>query len=136
MAGFSRPDRAEGMFNYPRVGRSEMPPISNINFNRYLDMEPEADVQFYNQRDTDTSPAVDQDYEGYVGRSMNFKTKNLKDTAWLIPDRQYMREYRPVQKIDENRSLYSNIQGPRNGQPSFNDYTPRLGREGNIERAI
>ncbi|XP_053985816.1 CAPA peptides-like isoform X1 [Hylaeus volcanicus] len=137
MAGFTRLDRAAGLVQYPRVGRADLP-ISNVNFNRYHDMEPDTDFQFYNVHDMDLDSAPDRDYEGYAGRSMNFKNKNLKDAAWLIPNRLHMKEQRPPQKIDENRSLYSDAQvaGLRNGQTSLNDYTPRLGRETNVERGI
>ncbi|XP_076624856.1 CAPA peptides [Colletes latitarsis] len=135
MAGFTRLDRASGLVNFPRVGRSEMP-VSSINFNRYRDMEPDTEFQFYNEHDTGLDHAEDQDFEGYAGRSMNVKNKNLRDAAWLIPDRLRMKEYRSAQKIDDARSLFPNTQGSRNGQTSLNDYTPRLGREISAERGI
>ncbi|XP_043251098.1 CAPA peptides-like [Colletes gigas] len=120
MAGFSRLDRASGLVNFPRVGRSEMP-ISNINFNRYRDMEPDAEFQFYNEHDTDLDHAEDQDFEGYARRSMNVKNKNLKDAAWLIPDRLRMKEYRSAQKIDDTRSLFPNTQELRSSPSAFGD---------------
>ncbi|XP_078037056.1 CAPA peptides [Augochlora pura] len=116
----SRTDRAAGLVHYPRVGRSD-PPTSNVNFNRYRDSENDADLQFYNVRDLELDAALDQDYEGFQGRSRN---KNTRD-QWITGERP--REYRPVQKIDEPRPLFA--QGPRNSQLPLNDYTPRLGRD-------
>nr|XP_033332865.1 CAPA peptides-like [Megalopta genalis] len=115
-----RPDRAAGLVQFPRVGRSDLP-ASNVNFNRYRDPENDGDLQFYNVRDLELDAALDQDYEGFQGRSRN---KNSRD-QWITGERS--REYRPAQKIDEPRPLFA--QGPRNSQLPLNDYTPRLGRE-------
>ncbi|XP_076293803.1 CAPA peptides isoform X1 [Lasioglossum baleicum] len=116
-----RSERAAGLVQYPRVGRSDLP-TSNVNFNRYRDPENDGDLQFYNVRDLELDAALDQDYEGYQGRTRN---KNVRD-QWIL-DRP--REYRPLQKIDEPRPMFAGAQGPRNSQLALNDYTPRLGRE-------
>ncbi|XP_076230854.1 CAPA peptides isoform X2 [Calliopsis andreniformis] len=126
---FGRANRiwSAGLVHYPRVGRSG-PPVSHINFN---DVVPDKDFQFYNPRDADLNIA-DQDYEGFTGRSMTPKNteKTLKDPSWLFLDRlQAPKEYRASQKIDDSRPFYSSSRGPK-----INDYTPRLGREIDIER--
>ncbi|XP_017893192.1 CAPA peptides-like isoform X2 [Ceratina calcarata] len=116
--------RAVGLATYPRIGRSDL----SINFNRHGDIEPETEL--YNP-DLDSS---DKDYEdprnltpGYAGRIPNHVPKEL---AWLISP---SKDYRPWQKIDE-RPVYSPIRGSRNSQ--LNGYTPRLGRENDMERSL
>ncbi|XP_031845766.1 CAPA peptides isoform X2 [Nomia melanderi] len=123
MVGFSRSDRAAGLLHFPRVGRSD-PATSNVNFNWYRDPENDADLQFYNVRDLKLDAGLDQDYEGFTGRSRN---KNARD-QWIMPERPHA-DHRPMQKIDEPRPLFAGLQGPRNSQLALNDYTPRLGRE-------
>ncbi|XP_076682030.1 CAPA peptides isoform X1 [Andrena cerasifolii] len=134
MVNFARSDRAAGLLHYPRVGRSDLP-ISNVNFNG--DMEPDQDFQFYNEHDAGLDLPVDLDYEGFMERAMKPKhaEKTLKDPSWLIPNRLHLlKDYRPWQKIDDSKSLYPNARGSRNNQLTPNDYTPRLGREIDVER--
>ncbi|XP_043517011.1 CAPA peptides-like isoform X1 [Frieseomelitta varia] len=135
--------RAAGLMAYPRIGRSDVP-VSNLNFNRRHVMEPDTDFQFYSP-ELDSVP--DKDYEdvrntaaGSVGRSMNLKhvDKFPREARWLISDRiRLAKDYRPWQKIDEGRFVYPGslllARGSRNSQP--NGYTPRLGRENDVDRA-
>nr|XP_012141450.1 PREDICTED: uncharacterized protein LOC100879524 [Megachile rotundata] len=119
---------------YPRVGRSDAP---NVNFNRHREIEP--DSEFYNARDSDSDSTSEKDYQDssnvmslFKGRSMNpkYSDKMPKDSSWLIT-----KEYRPWQKIDEGRSHYNSLpiaRGFRNSQ--MNGYTPRLGRESDVDR--
>ncbi|XP_017790061.1 PREDICTED: CAPA peptides-like [Habropoda laboriosa] len=146
--------RASGLMAYPRIGRSNLmafPRIgrsdlatSNLNFNRRHDMEPEPDFQLYNS-DFDSAP--DKDYEdprnpdpGFPGRSMNLKhtDKIPKEIERLIQDLSRSKDYRPWQKINEARFPYSNslllTRGLRNSQ--LNGYTPRLGRENEVDRDL
>ncbi|CAK9823576.1 CAPA peptides [Anthophora retusa] len=135
--------RASGLMAYPRIGRSDLA-TSNLNFNRRHDMEQEPDFQLYNS-DFDSAP--DKDYEdprnlapGFPGRSTNLKhtDKIPKEISWLIQDRLRSKDYRPWQKIDDARFPYSNslllTRGSRNSQ--VNGYTPRLGRENDVDRAL
>lgn len=56
-----RSDRAQGMLHYPRVGRSDASGFGNLN--RFHDLSPETDVEFYAVRDVDPEALVDLDYE-------------------------------------------------------------------------
>ncbi|XP_043517012.1 CAPA peptides-like isoform X2 [Frieseomelitta varia] len=104
--------RAAGLMAYPRIGRSDVP-VSNLNFNRRHVMEPDTDFQFYSP-ELDSVP--DKDYEDRI---------------------RLAKDYRPWQKIDEGRFVYPGslllARGSRNSQP--NGYTPRLGRENDVDRA-
>ncbi|XP_034181775.1 CAPA peptides isoform X1 [Osmia lignaria lignaria] len=133
--------RASGLMAYPRIGRSDQP-VSNVNYNRHREMEPDTEMQFYNTHDSDLDSASEKDYEDsrnvisvFNGRSMNPKhsDKIPKDSSWLIT-----KEYRPWQKIDDGRSHHSNslllARGFRNSQ--MNGYTPRLGRESDADRTF
>lgn len=136
MVNFARSDRAAGLLHYPRVGRSDLP-ISNVNFNG--DMEPdqfynEHDAGLDLPVDLDYEGAAWLHSElrpsvrnrlpililtqcipsGFIGRAMKPKhaEKTLKDPSWLIPNRLHLlKDYRPSQKIDDSRSLYSNARG-------------------------
>ncbi|CAL7939000.1 unnamed protein product [Xylocopa violacea] len=129
--------RSSGLFNYPRVGRSDLP-VSNPNLNRRHDIEPDTDFQLYG---SDLDSVLDKDYEaaGFPERSMNPKhtEKIPKEMSWLIADRpRSTNDYRPWQRIDDSRPLYPNplqlFRGSRTSQ--VNGYTPRLGRENDLDR--
>ncbi|XP_024222214.1 CAPA peptides-like isoform X4 [Bombus impatiens] len=105
--------RASGLMAYPRIGRSDVP-IPNLNFNRRHANEPDTDFQFYSPEFDSVS---DKDYEDRI--------RSPKD-------------YQLWQKIDDGRFVYPGslllTQDSRNIQPS--GYTPRLGRESDVDRTV
>ncbi|XP_043588708.1 CAPA peptides-like isoform X2 [Bombus pyrosoma] len=103
--------RISGLMAYPRVGRSNVP-IPNLNFNGRHAIEPDTDFQFYSPEFDSVS---DKDYEDRI--------RSPKD-------------YQLWQKIDDGRFVYPGslllTRGSRNIQ--LNGYTPRLGRESDVDR--
>ncbi|XP_032679170.1 CAPA peptides-like isoform X2 [Odontomachus brunneus] len=134
-----RSDRAQGMLHYPRVGRSDASGFGNLN--RFHDLSPETDVEFYAVRDMDPDALVDLDYEDgareYANKLMALRRadKTPRNSIWLITDHMHgHKDPRSAQKIDDSRLYYSILRDSRNTQGQ-GGYTPRLGRENERDAA-
>ncbi|XP_011632029.1 CAPA peptides-like isoform X2 [Pogonomyrmex barbatus] len=138
IAGFPRSERTFGIVNTPRVGRSDVTNLGNLN--RFHDSPTDADIDFYTIHDTmERDILSDLDYEEYADadRPIAFKyaDKIQKDNSWLMPDHVHgYKDLRLPQKIDSRRSYYSILRGSRNTQGQ-GGYTPRLGRENEHDTA-
>jgi len=81
MASLPRSERALGLINLPRVGRSDVPSLGNLG-NRLHDLSAD-DIDFYATHDVDPD-LLDLDYEGSDRKDLQYRYRISSDLGILL----------------------------------------------------